>query len=89
MDTLLQSLMHDWAQLYQLRDDMLKRMPEYPAIEQNYRRLDDEVERALGAEGKKLYSRYEDALGAYLSVCDRASLLCGAHAALRLLVTLL
>ena len=41
------------------------------------------------AGNKALYRRYEGAHSAYLALCERASLLCGAHTALRLLLTLL
>ena len=43
----------------------------------------------LAAGNKALYRRYEGAHSAYLALCERASLLCGAHTALRLLLTLL
>ncbi|WP_368241312.1 hypothetical protein [Intestinimonas butyriciproducens] len=50
----------------------------------------DELEQQLGEAGNKaLYRRYEGAHSAYLALCERASLLCGAHTALRLLLTLL
>ena len=83
MDKLLQSLLREWDYLLQLQDETLKALPEYPLVYSEYTRLADE----LG--NKALYRRYEGAHSAYLALCERASLLCGAHTALRLLLTLL
>ena len=76
--------------LLQLQDETLKALPEYPLVYSEYTRLADELEQQLGEAGNKaLYRRYEGAHSAYLALCERASLLCGAHTALRLLLTLL
>ena len=90
MDKLLQSLMREGDYLLQLQDETLKALPEYPLVYSEYTRLADELEQQLGEAGNKaLYRRYEGAHSAYLALCERASLLCGAHTALRLLLTLL
>lgn len=90
MDKLLQSLLREWDQLFQLQDETLKALPEYPLVYSEYTRLADELEQQLDEAGNKaLYRHYEGAHSAYLALCERASLLCGAHTALRLLLTLL
>ena len=87
---MLQSLLREWDYLLQLQDETLKALPEYPLVYSEYTRLADELEQQLGEAGNKaLYRRYEGAHSAYLALCERASLLCGAHTALRLLLTLL
>ena len=92
MDKLLQSLLREWDYLLQLQDETLKALPEYPLVYSEYTeytRLADELEQLGEAGNKALYRRYEGAHSAYLALCERASLLCGAHTALRLLLTLL
>lgn len=89
MDTLLYSLLSEWDDLNQLQYDILRKLPDYRAIEQTHTALDEELRRALGEDPERLYRRYDRAMGEYLSINHRASLLTGAHATLRLLTSLL
>ena len=85
MDILLESLLNSWDALYELQEKTLEHMPEYTQAYREFHSFDDRIRSALGAD----HIRYDTAFSDYLAISGRAALLTGAHAALRLLTSLL
>lgn len=75
----------NWPHLDRLQEEILTSQPDYDLIKRDHARFDERVQEALGDD----YYHYDDALGAYLALHSRAAMLTGAHAALRLLISLL
>ena len=75
----------DWPHLDRLQAEILESQSDYDTIKRDHAHFDAQIQEALGDD----YYRYDDALGAYLALHSRAAMLTGAHAALRLLISLL
>lgn len=89
MDTLLRSLIFEWDHINKLRDKMFEDMPEYQETQSALACAARELEDVLTPEAQKLFDLYENARTASAALESTASILCGAHICLRLLVTLL
>ena len=89
MESMLNSLFHDWDYLTTKRDELLRREPEYRGTERALKQAEEALALALGPENSRLLERYFDAFAASEALGSRVSLYFGARCALQLLLALL